>query len=1240
MLVTEEQLPVFFVPETVNAPYTGEIYTSDMVKALDGDGYQVWRTRVNEEGRPVDESGREIRVEEIPARGADRERMDKTEYRLEIGSPRNTPQKAGSYTMVLTDVSGAYVGIGNLHITTEAIADLALSESDGIYTGVDHTPEVTVRDTAGNVLARNRDYVVHIADKDGHEVDAPINAGEYTYTAVGINNYVGSGGAAVTAAYTVKPKDLGNGEKTDGVREVILDAPNYAIYDGSPVVPRYSLYYNGMTLVRGNSANADYTQTIAKGGQICDTVREAGSYTFTITGKGNYTGTASFVLTVAEADKGKLQVTNTGQYTYSGGNFDSYNWQQSAVVNLVRDGMSSRLLDAYQFNVFLQRVGASAALEPVDPGDVLDAGVYVLTLIPTEDYAGRTDGLEAGDSGSCVFQIQRRPVTIQIATASKVYGQLDPDRSRVSYTTDLSGAEGTTGFFAHDTDKISGQFGRNTGEDVRNGGYRYTLGSFSAGDNYVLTVNTESVFDIEPKDITAPDAGGDEIVVEKREYMSYTGYGLAPVQSVTYKAQRRELDVAEQASYLLTYERWIPGSEGCTPSSGLEGYPHRWESITSVPTDVGWYQVTIDADACITSPDNYVGKRSFLFEVRVQGGALDVAVEGAGQVTYTGTDHTPMVTVKREGFVLAQEYYALSYSFAPASGGPVEAAPFLSGRTAFREAGVYTIYAAGSGNYAGSVGSAVFTILPKSIAQDDTSDGTSPVMAEIAPGQRFIYHGKAQRAAIAASYDGMALTQKDYSLSYQNHVDAGEASVTITGQGNYTGERILTYPIEKQALTVTVTGTEKTYGSADPVYTYTLRDAGGSLVSPRLTGAAGREAGEEAGSYALDIGTLSAGGNYTLTLGAETALTIGKKSLGNGSAAAQNVSVQAPGYIAENSAGKQLKEQLSVTYWAPALGEKKLEAGRDHTVTVTDERGNAVSDEAPLAAGEYTLTVTGTGVNFTGSFTLTVKAVGADSLIDLGGGKTLTYRLKGQQERLTPRVGEQVMKDCAITVAANYAKGGAQVFHPAQDAQGGFSLTLTDAGVYTVVATHSEGAGEDKRVYFGTVTYVVQPKDISDPVSGDGKAALKELEGDFSYTGQEVFPSNAKALLQYGGETIPAEEGDVTNYIVGCSDNVNPGTATLTVYGQGNYTGTLTASFQVGEIRYRVSYDGNGAVSGTPPQDRALYMKGDKATVMGNVNGLAGAPGTVFLGWSNFQLGLLTERGRTERSTSATAFSP
>src|SRR5207249_1001585 len=73
-----------------------------------------------------------------------------------------------------------------------------------------------------------------------------------------------------------------------------------------------------------------------------------------------------------------------------------------------------------------------------------------------------------------------------------------------------------------------------------------------------------------------------------------------------------------------------------------------------------------------------------------------------------------------------------------------------------------------------------------------------------------------------------------------------------------------TFEITAKAVTITPTsGQSKIFGAADPTLTYTNSEG---LLAASFTGALSRNAGENVGNYAITLGTLSAGSNYSLSL--------------------------------------------------------------------------------------------------------------------------------------------------------------------------------------------------------------------------------------------------------------------------------------------------------------------------------------------------------------------------------------
>ena len=87
-------------------------------------------------------------------------------------------------------------------------------------------------------------------------------------------------------------------------------------------------------------------------------------------------------------------------------------------------------------------------------------------------------------------------------------------------------------------------------------------------------------------------------------------------------------------------------------------------------------------------------------------------------------------------------------------------------------------------------------------------------------------------------------------------------TVTDKDGGNYTVSGTTTFTIQKATVTITADAKTKVAGEDDPELTYTVS---GLLGSDALTGALSRETGEDAGEYAITIGSLTAGSNYTIT---------------------------------------------------------------------------------------------------------------------------------------------------------------------------------------------------------------------------------------------------------------------------------------------------------------------------------------------------------------------------------------
>lgn len=126
-------------------------------------------------------------------------------------------------------------------------------------------------------------------------------------------------------------------------------------------------------------------------------------------------------------------------------------------------------------------------------------------------------------------------------------------------------------------------------------------------------------------------------------------------------------------------------------------------------------------------------------------------------------------------------------------------------------AGTATWKATGKDNTTGTLEGS-FRIAPAAIADvdfDDIADQT--------------FTGSAIEPALAAALGNYKLEAgSDYTVSYSDNVNPGEAKVTITGIGSFTGTRELTFKIVEQRSTPPAKRPEPTPNTADPTATVGL----------------------------------------------------------------------------------------------------------------------------------------------------------------------------------------------------------------------------------------------------------------------------------------------------------------------------------------------------------------------------------------------------------------------------------
>ena len=348
-------------------------------------------------------------------------------------------------------------------------------------------------------------------------------------------------------------------------------------------------------------------------------------------------------------------------------------------------------------------------------------------------------------------------------------------------------------------------------------------------------------------------------------------------------------------------------------------------------TEPGSYPVTV------TGTGNYTGEVTKSFEIAKADISSATISDIDSPVGYTGTAYEPEVTVTFNGTELALDTdYTVAY-------------------TNNVNAGEATVTITGTGaHFKGSV-EKHFTITAA-----DLSGCTFAPIADVT------YNTKAHTPEVTVAISGRTLeADKDYTVSYASNVNAGTATVTVTGKGNFTGSANTTFTIAKADLnlsvyTISSLCTETEVKTSTLPSNFFLADETETGFSIALTAAGGDAIftqepavvdGENMITYQLNGGTGEATFNVTVT-----------PVSSNYKAGTYDLKIQA--YDKTNVSNRIVFESGSAVYTGSGIKyEKATIAGHSsgmHYTYAPDVATGATLDAAglPLTVGTYTVTAT------------------------------------------------------------------------------------------------------------------------------------------------------------------------------------------------------------------------------------------------------------------------------------------
>ena len=577
-------------------------------------------------------------------------------------------------------------------------------------------------------------------------------------------------------------------------------------YTGSEIIPSVSIRYN-RTLT-----SSDYTVT-------CTNNVNIGTANVTITGKGNYTGSIQSTFEITKVPVSALSKSGAYSATYSGE-------QLKPVPVFTYSGKT--LQEGTDYTITY--------------GENINVGTGSYTITGRGVYEGTKE---------YTFRINARSIgyanfTIPSETRYYTGGEICPE---------ITAATDGTRTLEKDVD-YTVSYSSNI--DARQYGYVNItgIGNYSGSSSigfYISScpISTLSVSSIASQTYTGekitPDVSvknGEKTLVNGTDYtLSYsnnTNVGTASItisgkgnysgtKNATFKIVAKSISGATVDAISSQSYTGAAISPAVTVKDGSKTLKQGTDYTVAYSgnTNVGTATVTI------TGKGNYDKTKTASFKI-IAKPVSELSVGAISNQTYTGSALTPAPVIKNGTITIKKDTdYTLSYS-------------------KNINAGIATIKVTGKGNYSGTR-DINFTIKAKSVS--------GITIASIASQT---YTGSALSPAVTAKDGSKVLTSgTDYSLSYKNNVNAGTATVTLTGKGNYSGTKDQTFIIQPKSVSGLTIGSvpEQTYTGLAILPEVTVKD--GSKVLTK--GADYTVSGSSNVSASKDkaMVTITGKGNYT-----------------------------------------------------------------------------------------------------------------------------------------------------------------------------------------------------------------------------------------------------------------------------------------------------------------------------------------------------------------------------------------
>ena len=226
------------------------------------------------------------------------------------------------------------------------------------------------------------------------------------------------------------------------------------------------------------------------------------------------------------------------------------------------------------------------------------------------------------------------------------------------------------------------------------------------------------------------------------------------------------------------------------------------------------------------------------------------------------------------------------------------------------------------------------------------------------------YTGSAKKPSVTVKDGDYTLVEdKDYTVTYSNNTNAGTATATVTGKGNYTGSVSKNFTINKASRDVTFNPYHFTRTFGDPDFTIVPTTSGGGILSYS--------------SNDISIATVNSSTGKVHIVG------VGKVRITARLSGSSNYRAASDWYevtvVAKEVAATMIGEIAEQTYTGSPLTPAVVVTDGD--ATLTEETDYTVEYTNNTETGEATVTITGKG-NYTGTVSTTFTIVADKTTLD------------------------------------------------------------------------------------------------------------------------------------------------------------------------------------------------------------------------------------------------------------------